>query len=137
MWTLVIIVSFLSVLSGSFFAVAYGSEHASICLATRLNGSEAPCPESDPVGFANFHGGALRIFSNLLVIDSSVLLLMISSLGVIMFGFLSAQSSDEKSVRLAIVTFLGSKSVSYSLPANKLSWFSLHENSPAYFRVMD
>lgn len=133
MWIMIVIISFISVLSGSFLFVAYGSEHTAICLATRLNGAEAPCPESDPVGFANFHGSALRSFASLLVIDGSSLLLMIASLGIIIFGFLSAQSSAEKSVRSAIVSFMDSRAGNYPLPSVKLSWFSLHENSPARF----
>lgn len=133
MLTIMVIVSFLSVLFGSFMMTSHGSSHASICLATRLNGSEAPCPESNPIGFANFHGEALRKFSNLIIVDGSALLYAIALLGVVTFGFLSANLSERYLVKLAVISSLKSKAKSYPAQANRLNWFSLHENSPAYF----
>src|SRR3989344_1193866 len=129
--TIIVIVSFISVLFGSFISMAYGSTHAIICLATWLNGSEAPCPETDPIGFANFHGGALRNFSSPVVVDSSALLLMIASLGILMLSLLLTDISDKELIRLVAVSFFDSRSQSYVLRVGELNWLSLHENSPS------
>ena len=124
-------VSFISVLSGSLISMAFGGTYAAICLATRLNGSEAPCPETDPIGFAKFHGEALRKFSNVVVIDGSALLYAIVLFAILMFGTILADWSGNRSVKSVAILLSDLKSKSQPFHADNLNWFSLHENSPS------
>ncbi|MBI2064730.1 MAG: hypothetical protein HYT62_01610 [Candidatus Yanofskybacteria bacterium] len=130
-WTIVVIVSFISVLSGSFISMAYSGTYRVICLATQLNGSEAPCPEADPIGFANFHGEALRKFSNVLIVDGPVLLYAIVLLAILMLGTTLIDWSGNRSAKSVAVLFSNLRSKNQPLFADNLNWFSLHENSPS------
>lgn len=129
-WTIIVLLSFLVVLFGSFFMTAHGSSHGFVCLATKLNGSEVPCPVADPLGFATFHGEALRKFSNLIVIDGlAILYVLIFALSLsVLLGLLKFYKFSVEKIGFYRPTLL---IIGYPL-SSILAWFSLHENSPSY-----
>lgn len=131
-WTIIVISSFVAVLFGSLYTTAHGDSHGFICLAVKINGSEAPCPEADPFGFASFHSNALKKISSLIIVDSAALLYIIALHIFLICGAVSFLDFNKLSLRRIKFSEFELLTASGSLPAAKLFWFSLHENSPSY-----
>lgn len=131
-WTILALTGFISVSFFGFILIHHQGNHIAECLASRLNGSEAPCPEADPFGFASFHSNALKKISNLIVINGSAALYLATFYIFLMFGLISL--SDLSKLSLGRIRFSKSEllTVYYKQQAIRLAWFSLHENSPSY-----
>lgn len=114
---------FLTIL-GALQAAEAGS-HNSKCLATILNGSAAPCPAENLLGFINFHLNAFKNFSWGLVNFILSLVAFIILLFVATFPPAAANI-------LPPFSLLRPVSLS-SLKQNFHRWLSLHENSPNIF----
>lgn len=95
------------------------------CLASRLNGLNAPCPQADPIGFANFHSSALKVISNFIIVDNVAALYFIA-FALLLFGLSGFIKFPEFS--LSKVGFYRPEShpTGY-LPLSILSWLALHE----------
>lgn len=68
-FTIIAVIGFVSISLFGLVLMPYNSDHAIDCLASLINNSASPCPESDPLGFANFHNNAIKKISTLTVID--------------------------------------------------------------------
>lgn len=100
------------------------------CLASQLNGSNAPCPQVDPIGFANFHSDAFKKISNLTTVDSltvfyAIVFAILLYLGAVFV--LTVSGFLFKGIRIFNSVL---PVVSYQLLVTR-NWFSLHENSPS------
>src|SRR3990167_5052224 len=63
LWTITALAGFLSLSIFGLWLMPYSPNHDHRCLAAFINNAKSPCPEEDPMGFANFHGGALKKIS--------------------------------------------------------------------------
>lgn len=128
--TIFIISSFIAILFGSF----YMTENGFNCLASKLNNAVAPCPVSDPFGFADFNNNAIKKISSLTLVDSVMagyLALFASFTVFIRILFRAGRSS-----LIPMPAFISAKeliSKNSSAYSEKLGWFSRHENSPSLF----
>ena len=132
LWTIIALTGFISISLFGLLSIHHQGGHMAECLASRLNGSSVPCPQADPLGFANFHSNALKKISNLIVVDSAgVLYVLISAL--LLFGLSNFLEFPRFSVRKIGFYRPELHTTSNLLPA-VLAWFSIHENSPSFFR---
>ena len=134
LWTIFALTGFISISFFGLLSIHHQGDHMTECLASRLNGSDIPCPEADPLGFAYFHSNALKKISNLIVING-VTALYSMALGLILSfglwglaGFNKFFGNEIKFYQLQPLTTY------YLLLAIGLHWLSLHENSPSFFR---
>ena len=125
---MIVIVSFATVLFGAFYMTAEGF----ICLASQLNGMEAPCPVSDPLGFASFHNSAISKISNLTLVNSATIgYLAMIALFVL---FIQVAVGSGKKGLMPIPAFVfATELISKNSPihSDRLNWFSNHENGPS------
>lgn len=125
-YTVIILVGFISISIFGLLTIHHQGGHITECLATQLNGSAIPCPEADPLGFANFHNTALKKISNLLLIDSSAASYMMVISLYTLFGFLLFRIVQQRLINPVALYALELQAITYQLPT-KLAWLSLHE----------
>lgn len=126
------LVGFVAVSFFGLLSIHHQGDHIAECLASRLNGSDAPCPEADPFGFANFHNDALKKISNLIIIDSAAVFYLMALYTFLTFWAISLLDFNGLSLSRIRFSKLELLALSYPLQAIRLSWFSLHENSPSF-----
>src|SRR3989344_4185238 len=98
LWTTIALVGFISVSLFGLLLIQHQGGHAVECLASQLNGSNAPCPEADPLGFASFHSNALKKISNLIVINGAATSYLIILLAISMSGSMLFLSDNKFSI---------------------------------------
>src|SRR3989338_7924345 len=130
----IVLTGFISISVLGIFLMPYdGSHHDTACFASLVNNVQSPCPEDDPIGFANFHSDALKKVASLTLIDSWAAWYAIATMIILAFSSASILSADKFS--LEQLKFSQSKILAdnYFLSAIWMAWFSLHENSPSYY----
>ena len=130
------IIALAGIVSVSFFgllSIHHQGDHIAECLASRLNGSDAPCPEADPFGFANFHNDALKKISTLIPVDIASIAYLALIAGLLFFGLFAVPLADKNLIRVSILEYSSLTGIN-PVQARKLAWFSIHENSPSFFK---
>lgn len=130
--TIFVLVVFMLALFGSLFSMAHASSHGYICLASQLNGFESPCPETDPLGFAGFHGGAIKKMSNLVIFEGVNLIYAVGFIALLFLVFLNSRSYSGITAIRSVSSVGLDLGLANSRMTASLYWFSLHENSPAF-----
>ncbi len=130
LWTIIALMSFTTISLLGIFLMPYdGSSHDMACFASLINGAKSPCPENDPLGFANFHNNAMSKISSLIPIESASILVI--AIGLILSLFLMFRFADGNTSVSVIAFEYSLETKSFSTGPDRLSWFSLHENSPS------
>ena len=131
--TLIALVGFISISLFGLLTINHDSGHNIECLAMQLNGSDAPCPKADPLGFASFHNNAFKKISNLILVDTASIVYLIAMIILIFLSFFIFQSFESNFIINQISPFFRLKTRNYKLTARQLFWFSLHEKrDPAF-----
>lgn len=130
--TIAALVGFVSISVFGIFLMPYdGSAHDRSCLASLINHAASPCPQDDPLGFANFHNNALKKISSLTVVDSMTVMAMAIILAISLFSLISNRAISGKLSNSFIFYTLERQFFTYKA-SPQLAWFSLHENSPSF-----
>lgn len=124
-WTIIALAGFISISLFGLLSITHQSSHMAECLASQLNGSNAPCPQADPLGFANFHSDALKKISNLIIIDGPTVLYALV-LAILLLGLSGFLEFLKFSVRKIGFYRPELQTTSYLL-SPVLSWLALHE----------
>ena len=132
-WTIIALLGFMSFSLFGLFSLHHQGGHVTECLASQLIGSDAPCPEADPLGFANFHNQAVKKILNLILVDAASIIYLSVLVFLIFISLFNAQliknSSAIKSVKIPFrLEFRNRK-----LETNKLFWLALHEKRDPSF----
>lgn len=120
----------------SFFGLLYihhQGDHIAECLASRLNGSDAPCPEADPLGFANFHNDAIKKISTLIPVDVTSIAYLALIASLLFFGLFVVSLADKNLIPTSVLEYYPLIGID-PVRARKLAWLSIHENSPSLFK---
>ena len=126
------VIMFMSISLLGLFLMPYSGPGSSLsCLAAIVNNTASPCPQEDPLGFANFHNGALHKISSLILVDGVTALYAVSFLAFILFGALMTGSAGNRLVNPRAIYALELKTANHKFPI-KLDWISLHEHSPSF-----
>lgn len=131
LWTSIALMGFVSISLFGLLSITHENGNIAECLASRLNGSVAPCPQSDPLGFANFHSNALKTISNLVFIDSITALYSVAMALILILSSVALLASNKFSLEHIKFSWSERLTSDYSQPIVGLAWLSLHENSPS------
>jgi len=103
------------------------------CIASAINGENAPCPKENPLGFAAFHFNAFKIFSSSFLVQTLVL-----TLAFLMFARLlalfSLNQTLNRGVEKSFTQFFEPEFNFWNF--KNISWLTLHENSPSFFKML-
>ena len=130
---IIALAGFVAVSFFGLLSIHHQGDHIAECLASRLNGSDAPCPEADPFGFANFHNDALKKISTLIPVDIASIAYLALIAGLLFFGLFAVPLADKNLIPISVLECLHLTGVN-PVQARKLAWFSIHENSPSFFK---
>ena len=130
--TIIVLAGFISISVFGLFLMPYdGSSHDMACLASLINHSASPCPQQDPLGFANFHNNAVKKISSFILVENMALLTLFLFLLILFWGAGFALSSNQTTETVLSVENYELPITSYQLPSF-IRWFSIHENSPSF-----
>ncbi|MDO8496774.1 MAG: hypothetical protein Q7S43_04985 [bacterium] len=130
---IIALAGFVAVSFFGLLSIHHQGDHIAECLASRLNGSDAPCPAADPFGFANFHNDALKKISTLIPIDVASIAYLALIAGLLFFGLFAVPLADKNLILVSILEYSSLTGIN-PVQARKLAWFSIHENSPSFFK---
>ena len=130
---IIALAGFVAVSFFGLLSIHHQGDHIAECLASRLNGSDAPCPEADPFGFANFHNDALKKISTLIPVDVASIAYLVLTAGLLFFGLFAVPLADKNLILVSILEYSSLTGIN-PVQARKLAWFSIHENSPSFFK---
>jgi hypothetical protein len=132
-WTIIALSGFIYVSLFGLLFIHHQGDYMIECLASRLNGSDAPCPQADPFGFANFHNNALKKISTLIPVDVASIAYLALIAGLLFFGFSAVLLANKNLIPISALEYPHLTGVN-PVQARKLAWFSIHENSPSFFK---
>ncbi len=126
--TTLLLVSMIAITFFGFNLVqAHGEHRASRCIVSLISTAPVPCPEGDPVGFVSYHLDAFNHLSLATLSNGPISFFALFAL-ILISGF--ALQSTLLNPVLAFATLRTELPRPY-YSREILSWFSLHENSPA------
>ncbi len=131
-WTILSLSGFIYVSLFGLLFIHHQGDHIAECLASQLNGLDAPCPQADPFGFANFHNDALKKISTLIPVDVASIAYLALIAGLLFFGLFAIPLADKNLIPISALEYPHLTGVN-PVQARKLAWFSIHENSPSFF----
>lgn len=132
-WTIFALMGFISVSLFGLLSIHHQNDHIVECLASRLNDSDAPCPEADPFGFASFHSNALKKIATLIPVNVASITYLALMAGLLFFGLFIILLVDKSLILVSTLEYSSLTGIN-PVQARKLAWFSIHENSPSLFK---
>ena len=129
-------ISFISIAVFGVFNMHHGmsAEKGINCIASAINGESAPCPKENPLGFASFHFNAFKIFSSSFLVQTMILILAFVMFARLLAIFSLNQPVKNQGLEKNFTQFFEPKFNFWNF--KNLSWLTLHENSPSFFKML-